>query len=51
MDNTEIVERERQLVAGKRIGRLKLAVEEESGKSELMYSVVKKQKVFISGGK
>jgi len=52
MDNTEIVKRERQLVAGKGIGGLKLAVEEESGKSELMYSVVTiKQKVFISGGK
>jgi len=50
--DTEIVEQERQLAVDKGMGKLKLAVEEESGASEVMYRVVtKKQKFIISGGK
>jgi len=50
--DTAIIEGERRLAVDKGIGSLKLAVEEESGASEVMYSMVtKKQKVIISGGK
>ena len=50
--DTKIIEGERRLAVDKGTGSLKLAVEEDSSASEVMYSVVtEKQKVIISGGK
>jgi hypothetical protein len=49
--DTEIFEQERRLAAYKEIGRLTLAVEEESGASRVVYSVVTgNKKNIISGG-
>jgi hypothetical protein len=44
--DTEIIEREKRLAADKGIGRLMLAVEYESGESEVVCSVVIENKGY-----